>query len=186
MNIRDPVHVGTFFLLTSVALWLTLAVAQGFFLTSVPQEQDFCERWIQISEHDDAPERLAGSFSSCVEFINTLERLKYYHNLHMVKRNRVLLYVVTTAGFVISLGVFYALPKWRRASYAHDHNPFGGALVLGFLLVFSPMILGTVLPSPSRLAPDAMNRYFDSRRVDALVELEELAMEIDIQQRNNK
>lgn len=186
MNIRNPFHVGAFLLLTSVALWLTLAVAQGFFLASVPQEPDYCKKWVRIPEHVDAPERLAGSSSRCVEFINTLERLKYYHNLRMVKRNRVLLYVVMAAGFVISLGVFIALPKWRRAKYAHDHNPLGGALVLGLLLAFSPMVLGTVLPSPSRWAPDAINRYFESRRVDALVELEELAMDIDILRRNDR
>ncbi len=186
MNIRNPFHVGAFVLLTSIALWLTLAVAQGFFLTSVPQAADYCKKWVRIPDDVDAPERLAGSSYRCVEFTSSLERLKYYHNLRMVKRNRVLLYVVMATGFVVSLGVFYALPKWRRARYAHDHNPLGGTLVLGFLLAFSPMMLGKVLPSPSRWAPDAMKRYFESRRVEALIELGELAMELDIQGRNGR
>ena len=165
---------------------LTLAVSQGFFLTSVPQASHYCKKWIQIPDDVDAPERLAGSSSRCAEFISTLEKLKYYHNLRMVNRNRGLLYVVMGAGFVISLGVFYVLPKWRRTQYANKQDSVGGPLILGLILAFSPLVLGAILPSPSRWAPDAMNKYFESRRTEALIELIEIATEIDNQQRNDQ
>jgi len=90
MNIRNPFHVGFFFLITSVALWLTLAVLDGFFLRSVPQTPQYCKKWVQIPDDVDAPERLVGSLSHCAEFISTLEKLKYYHNLRVVKKHHVL------------------------------------------------------------------------------------------------
>lgn len=179
MNIRNPFQVGAFLLLFSGGLWITLAVLQGIFLTPVPQAPEYCNKWVPILDGDDAPERIAGSSSHCVEFINTLERLKYYHNLRMVKRNRILIYFVMGAGFLISLGLFYSLPKWRRASYAHDRNALGGSIVLGLLLTLSPMVLSIALPSPSQWAPDAINKYFNSQRADALLKLKEIAKEID-------
>lgn len=186
MNIRNPFHVGSFLLIAGIALWLGFAVSQGFFLKSVPQAQHYCKKWVRIPDGVDAPERLAGSSSHCEEFTSTLEKLKYYHNLRMVKRNRVLLYAVMGAGFMISLVFFYVLPKWRRASYANEQDSIGGALILGLVLAFSPMLLGAILPSPSKWAPDAMNRYFESRRTEALLELVQMATELDLQQQNQR
>lgn len=183
MNGKNPFHVAVFLLLASVTLWLTLAVSQGFFLTSVPQAQDYCKKWVPVPDDVDAPERLAGSPFSCTEFVNTLERLKYQHNLRMVERNRVLLYAVMILGFVLPVAAFYAVPKWRKAQYADEPNAFGPALLLGFLLAFSPMLLATVLPSPSRWAPDAMHKYFESRRAAALEKLTEVAIAYELQQR---
>ncbi len=173
-------------MIASIALWLALAVSQGFFLKSVPQAQHYCKKWVQIPDGVDAPERMAGSSSRCIEFISTLEKLKYYHNLRMVKRNRVLLYVMMGIGFMISLGFFYLMPKWRRSSYANEQDSIGGAIMLGLLLAFSPLLLSSILPSPSKWAPDAMNKYFESRRTEALIELVEIATELDLQQRNQQ
>ena len=103
----------------------------------------------------------------------------------MVKRSRVLLYVVMGAGLVVSLGAFALLPKWRRTQYTNNQDSIGGVLILGLILAFSPMVLGAILPSPSRWAPDAMNRYFESLRTEVLIELIETATELDIQQRNS-
>jgi hypothetical protein len=184
MNAKNPLHVAAFLLFASVALWLTLAVAQGFFLTAVPQAPDYCKNWVPIPDDVDAPERLAGSSTRCVEFVNTLERLKYYHNLRMVKRNRLLLYAVMSLGFVASVGAFFALPRWRRTPYADATNVLGLTLLLGLLVAFSPMLVRIVLPPPSRWAPDALREYFDSRRAATLEQLTEVATAHDLQQHN--
>ena len=180
MNIRNPFQVGIYFLLIGCMLWLILAVSQGFFLLSVPQAPDYCGRWVSIPDGVAAPERLAGASSSCVEFKNTLERLKYYHNLRMVKRNRILLYIVMGAGVLISLFVFCVLPKWRRSNYFDGHNNhLSGIIMLGLLTALSPILFGIVLPSPSKWAPDAVIKYIDSKETKAIQRLEELAKEID-------
>src|SRR3989344_3547835 len=183
MNAKNPFHIAAFLLLMNVALWLTLVVSQGFFLTDIPQAPDYCGKWVPIPEDVDAPERLAGSSSRCVEFVNTLERLKYFHNLRMVERNRILFYAVATLGFVLAVVAFYVLPRWRRTEYANAPNALGIALLLGLILAFTPTLLGLVLPSPSRWAPDAMNRYFESRRAVAFEQLIDLASEHELQQR---
>lgn len=179
MNIRNRFHIAIFFLLTSVALWLILAFSQGFFLLSVPQAPNYCQNLVLLPKGSDAPEYLAGSSYRCIEYINTLEQLKSDHNLRMVERNRIIYYAVMGVAVALSLGIFYAVPRWRRKHYAFEHNPLGGALILGFILSLSPIILGMVLPSPSRWTPESINKYFESRRSEALAKLTELAIKLD-------
>lgn len=103
----------------------------------------------------------------------------------MVERNGVIFYAVMGAAYALSLGIFYALPMWRRKQYAYEHSPLGGAFLLGLVLSFSPIILSAVLPAPNRLAPEAINNYFESQRTETLAELTELAIKLDKQQRND-
>jgi len=180
MNIRNLFHVGVYFLLMGLMLWLIVAVSHGIFVPSVPQAPDYCGRWVSIPDGVDAPERLAGSSSICVEFKNTFERLKYYHNLRMVKRNRILLYIVIGTSVMTSFLVFYVLPMCRKSNYFHSHSiDLAGIIGLGLLTAFSPILFGVVLPSPSKWAPDTVVKYIDSKRTMEIQKLEELSEELD-------
>ena len=180
MNIRNPFHVGGYFLLIGLMLWLILAVSQGIFLPSVPQAQDYCSRWVPIPDGVDAPERLAGSSHRCVEFRNTLEQLKYYHNLRMVKRNRIVLYVTMGAGIMTSFLLFYAIPKWRKRKYFQGSYSYASGIIgLGMLAAFSPILYGFVLPPPSKWFPDKIVKYIDSKETKEIHNLQEQAKDLD-------
>jgi hypothetical protein len=180
MNIRNPLHVGGYLLLIGLMLWLILAVSHGIFLPSVPQAQDYCSRWVLIPDGIDAPERLVGSSHRCIEFINTLERLKYYHNLRMVKRNRILLYIIMGAGIITSFLLFYAIPKWRKRKYFQGSYSYAsGVIGLGMLAAFSPILYGFVLPSPSKWFPDKIVKYIDSKEIKEIHNLQKQAKELD-------
>jgi hypothetical protein len=185
MSMKNPFHVVCFTLLGTFVLWLGHAYLAGFFITSVPQDQHYCKKWVPLPEDADGAERLAGSSVRCVEFVNRLERLKYYHNLRMVERNRILLYVVMVAGFLLSIIVFYMFPRFRGKINSWDEAPIGGILILGFLLSISHIVVGPLLPAPSRWAPAVLNDYFEARRGESLQRLTEMATERDSRQHDH-
>lgn len=177
MNIKNPFHVACFTLLGSFILWLGHTYLQGFFITSVPQDQHYCKKWVPLPEDGDEPERLAGPSVRCVEFVSRLERLKCYHNLRMVERNRILLYTDLVAGFLLASIVFYVFPRFRGKINARDGASIGGILLLGFLLPISQIVVGSLLPAPSRWAPAVLNDYFEARRGESLQRLTEMTAE---------
>jgi peptidoglycan/LPS O-acetylase OafA/YrhL len=112
MNIRNRFQVVIFFVLASFVLWLTLFSSTAYFVRPVPQHPEYCEEWVLLPKDSDAPETLAGSQHRCLYFINSLEKLKYEHNLRMVERNRIIIYTIMVIAFLSPLVFFHGLPVW--------------------------------------------------------------------------
>ncbi len=161
-------------------LWLILAVSQGILLPSVPQAQDYCSRLVPIPDGVDTPEHLAGFSQRCVEFRSTFELLKYYHNLKMVKRNSLILYIIMGIGIMTSFLFFYAIPKWRKRTYFQGGYSYAsGIICLGIWAAFSPILYAFVLPSPSKWFPDKIVKYIDSKEIKEIHKLQEQAEDLD-------
>lgn len=182
MDVKSPTQVIIFGIIFGVVLWLCLSLFHAFFIVSVPQEDNYCEKWIPIPEDIDAKEKLAGSSVACVQFISTLERLKYHHNLNMVERNRYVLYEVHTIAVLVSLMVFYLVPNLRERLIISGQTAIVGALIIGFVVGFVPYVLGGIMPAPSKWMPRALIESAENRRLEIHIRLTELAHSIDQQE----
>jgi len=176
MDISSRKQMIGFILVAGLFFYLASALWSALFIVSLPQEKDWCKEWFR-QERETRFETVL--VEECVEFNNTLEELKYYHNREMYDRNRYWGYGCILAGALLVIFVFHVIPKWRgrlNDSLLRSSETWLVALLLGFVVsVVVPLVLGWILPAPVKWFPDEIVRIAELREQEELEILKEVA-----------
>lgn len=181
MSLNKPAHVIAFAISLGIVAYLASALWSAIFIVSLPMDEDAITDAIEIETGED---RYGGVQTEWhpTEFKNTLEELKYYHNVGMQDRNRYWVYGEFILGGLVGFFVFYLIPKWRNTQ-EHQHETSGiavGSVVLGVLVVLIiPLGLSWILPPPARWFPQEIVSIAETREKEALRRLKVLAKELD-------
>ncbi|MCG8345123.1 MAG: hypothetical protein MI685_08200 [Chlorobiales bacterium] len=181
MSPNKPAHIVAFAVSLGIFAYLASALWSAIFIVPLPMEKDAIIDSIEIETGEDRYGGIQTEWHP-IEFKNTLEELKYYHNLQMRDRNRYWLYGELIVGGLIGLFVFYIIPKRRNIldnPYDTSGTAFGG-IFLGILTVLIvPFVLSWVLPPPVKWFPQEIARIAEMREKDALSRLKVQAKERD-------
>ena len=132
MSLNKPSHVIAFVISLGIVAFLASALWSAVFIVSVPMDECAIVDAIEVETGED---RYGGVQTEWrpTEFKDTLEELKYYHNVRMRDRNRYWVYGNLVVGGLLGLFVFYIIPKWRN-TLEHQYDTSGivvGSVVLG-------------------------------------------------------
>lgn len=181
MSLNKPTHVIGFALCLGVVVYPVNALWGAFFIVALPMDPDA----IVEADERDVGEDQHGRPSTVWEptkFKNTLEDLKYSHNVGMRERNRKWMYAVFAVAGLIGFFVFHVIPS-RRGTLEQQYAPGSVGLVgafLGFLAaLIVPMLLSAALPAPVKWFPKVITEVAEIRQKEALKRLEAVASEID-------
>lgn len=188
MSLNKPAHVIAYTIFLGIVAYLATALWSAIFIVSLPMDEDAITDAIEIETGED---RYGGVETEWrpTEFKNTLEELKYYHNVRMRDRNRYWVYGKLIVGGLLGLFVFYIIPKWRN-TLEDQHDTSGialGSAVLGVLVVLIvPLGLSWILPPPVRWFPQEIVSIAETREKEALTRLKVLAKELDSERNQNR
>ena len=173
MDFARPRDLLLFGAIAGVAFYLTSALWSALFIVALPQDRDWCK---------DAMEFQTGEASTdvrCVEFKNTFEELKSYHNRDMVDRNGYWVYAELIAGAFSGWFMFCRLPA-RRGMCRSVSQSSGGAVIYGMIVAMVvPLFLSWLLPAPVKWFPNQIIKYADAKVERQLNFLRELADQMD-------
>ena len=186
MSENKPWHLIAFACCLGVVVYLASALWSALFIINLPQAPDAVLDVVEITRESGRYDQWVETDVVPVGFSSTLEEHKYHHNVAMNERNRYWIYSTLIFGAFAGYVAFSLIPRWRaRAGIQCDpptasiSSAFFGAFVAG---VF-PMLLGWVLPAPASWFPRQLVEMADSRQMEALSELEQVAA---IQDRHGK
>ena len=183
-----PSHVILFAIVFGLVAYLASALWCAIFIVSLPMDEDAITDAIEIETGGD---RWRGARTEWlpIEFKNSLEELKHYHNVRMRDRNRYWVYGELIVGGFLGLFLFYIVPKWRYPQETLPHKTelaFGGALVGVCSVLIVPLVIGWVLPAPMNWFPQEIVDIANTREKEALMRLEPLARELDSEGKGNR
>jgi len=180
MSINKPVHVIIFAIVLGFFSFLASATWSAIFIVSLPMAEDAIIDAVEIETGEDRYGTIQTEWWP-IEFKNSLEELKYYHNLQMLDRNRYWLYGQLILGGLLSLCAFYIIPKWRNTLDPEDSSRVVVTSVfLGVLTVLiMPFVFGRVLPAPVKWFPQEIIDIAELRENEVLNQLKVLADKLD-------
>jgi hypothetical protein len=179
MSQNNPWHLAVFACSLGLMIYLASALWSALFIIDLPQDRDAVVDAVEI-QHEEGGRYNDYSYTESrpTKFKNTLEELKYYHNLSMLERNQYWNYGVLAFGALAGFVTFYLVPRWRGSVEVRiDPIPtaFIGGWCGGFVAMFIPMILGWILPAPVEWFPSEIREIADLRQKAALSQLEQVA-----------
>lgn len=181
MSVNRPGHIVIFAIILGLIAYLASALWSAIFIVPLPMDEDAITDAVERKTVQDRYGNVQTEWRA-IEFKNTLERLKYDHNVSMRDRNRYWVYGMLFVGGLIGLFVFYVVPKWRNTLPAESDTSgiaVGGfSLGLGVVLIV-PLLLAWLLPAPVKWFPKEIVNIADVRQKAALSRLEGLAKRID-------
>lgn len=185
MSLNKPAHMIGFVIVLGFVAYLTSALWSAIFIVSLPMDDDAITDAIEIETGED---RYGGVETEWrpIEFKNSLEELKYYHNVQMRDRNGYWVYGQLIVGGLIGLFVFYIVPKWRNTlETQHDTTGIavGGAFIGVLVVLIVPSIIGWALPAPVKWFPQEIVDIAETRQKEALNRLETLARKLDAERK---
>lgn len=181
MSLKKPVHVLCFAIVLGVTAYLASALWSAVFIVALPMDEDAITDAIEIETGEDQYGGVQTEWRP-IEFKNSLEELKYYHNVRMRDRNRYWVYGSLIVGGLIGLFVFHTIPKWRSILEPQDDATGNaiGAVIVGVLAVLVvPFIISRVLPPPAKWFPQEIRNIAETRENEALKQLESRARKRD-------
>ena len=186
MSLNKLAHVIAFAIALGIIAFLASALWGAIFIVSLPMDEDAITDWIEIETGED---RYGGVQTEWhpTEFKNSLEELKYYHNVRMRDRNGYWVYGEMIVGGLLGLFVFYIVPKWRKTQETqHGTTGFaiGGAFLGVLVVLIVPLVLSWVLPAPVKWFPQEIVDIAETRQKEALTRLEALAKELDSERKD--
>ena len=97
MSINKLKNVIGFAIALGLIAYLASALWSAIFIISLPMDQDAITDWVEVETGEN---RFSGTQTELepTGFKNTLEELKYYHNVRMQDRNRYWVYGQLTIG----------------------------------------------------------------------------------------
>lgn len=177
MSENKPWHLAVFACCLGTIVYVATALWSALFIVDLPMETDAVLA-------ADPIEREAGRYDQQVyteyvptEFKNTLEELKYHHNLGMLERNRYWFYAKLIFGAMAGYVAFCLLPRWRHSPGLQGGVPgtaVGAAFFGAFAALIIPMALGWLLPAPAEWFPQQIREIADLRQRQTLSQLEQV------------
>jgi uncharacterized membrane protein YraQ (UPF0718 family) len=183
MSENKPWHLVVFACCLGVVIYLASALWSALFIIDVPQAPDAVVDFVEIEQqvsgryYDDSYTE-----ASPTKFKNTLEELKYHHNVTMLERNRYWFYGTLIFGAFAGYVAFSLIPRWRARAGIHSGPPtsaISSAFLGAFVAAVLPMLLGWILPAPVEWFPRRICEMADARQSQALAKLEEAAARYD-------
>jgi hypothetical protein len=183
MSPNKPRHLVFFAASLGLFVYLASSLWSALFVVALPQlpdavvdaypvESEVGGRYNEHIETEGVP----------IEFKNTLEELKYYHNVRMRDRNRYWVYGILAFGALAGAFVFFVVPRWG-GTLGNEHDTTGALISGAFFGVFAalivPMILSWVLPAPVSWFPGEILEIAENRKKEMLIQLERQAAMID-------
>ena len=179
MKRHGLIRLSAVVLLGSIVFYVALPTSQGLLIISVPQTENYCLDWRPIPRDVQRPEQNAGQSEYCASFINTYERVAYYHNLGMVQRNAALLKWIHGLTIVLPIVVAVIVVRLRGRETPGESEWVHVAAISGVAVIIGGHILIKALPSPAVWAPAFVQEAIDARRLAILGELSERSRQID-------
>lgn len=120
MSLNKPWHLAVFAFGLGIFVYLASALWSAVFIVALPQPPD------AIVDSYPLERESGGRYNEQVttewvpiEFKNTLEEVKYYHNVRMRDRNQYWLHSMLAFGAFAGLCAFFLIPRWRRVLPDH-------------------------------------------------------------------
>jgi RsiW-degrading membrane proteinase PrsW (M82 family) len=181
MSLNKPIHVIAFAVVLGIIAYLASAVWSALFIVSLPMDEDAITDAVELESGED---RYGNPETEWVpiEFKNSLEELKYYHNVKMRDRNGRWVVGQTIAGGFLGLLVFFIVPK-LRGNPEQQRDATGdaiGSVFLGIVVVLLvPLVLSWLLPPPAKWFPRKIVSIAETNREEALTHLKGIARKMD-------
>ena len=180
MILNYPKQVFAIALIIGIIAYLASALWCAYFLVILPQAEDGIVDYVEKQTIDSYGDQQIEYFP--IQFKNTLEELKYYHNEQMAKKLRYWDIARLVVGGLIGICIFFVIPKFRN-KIDSDSNLLEiiavGALIGFFAVLIIPFILGTILPAPVKWFPQAIVENAKNRENETLKQLKIEAEELD-------
>ena len=188
MSLNKLAHVIAFAVSLGIVAFLASALWSAIFIVSLPMDEDAITDAIEIETGEG---RYGGVQTEWhpIAFKNSLEELKYYHNVRMRERNRYWVYGQLIVGGLFGLFVFYIVPKWRNTLDPQNDTSgiaFGGVLLGVLVVLIVPLVLSWILPAPIKWFPQEIVEIAQTREKEALTHLKALAKELDSEANGNR
>ena len=153
MDYNNTKHIILYALAGGLIFFLLSAMLSATFIVAILQDDDWCIESVerQVSEYDTVDE--------CIVYKNNLELLKHEHNQKMVTRNGYLVFGEFVLAFIVTIMLFYYIPKSRGAGPENmDGNVFFAIALFAFgISIVMPLIYGWILPPPVEWFPQVFN-----------------------------
>lgn len=164
MKFNNNRHLFVYLLSVGFMTYILTAMLSTVFIVPVKMDNGWCLEWKELEFKPDNYEKV------CVEFKNSFEETKYFHNLQMMERNEKLYSFVYLFFLFSSIFVFYFIPKWTNGSYESFSLVFLNLLVLNFIAIYIvAQIIGYILPAPADWFPQIFTEIHE-KMIDSTLE----------------
>jgi len=145
-------------LVVGFVVWNLSAIGAAIFVPVVEMEEDWCVVWWE---------------GNCVEFINSLEEDKYFHNKRMATRNAIVMTVALLIGVVWEYMIRFQIPHWKKNSPLHPYKDFFPGIFFAlwaysFWLIVVLLGCTFILPPPVDWYPDIFRDIRDAQVVQVM------------------
>ena len=183
MSLSNPWHIAPFAGCLGLVVYLANGLWSAFVVVDVPHEPGAVVDYVETTTEYEAGRYNSQEWTEAVpvRFSNTLEELKYHHNVSVGQWTSYQYYATLVVGALAGVLAFSVIPRWRRKSDAYRvSDSFVGSAFFGaFAALVVPLVLGWMLPPPVSLLPQQIREAADLRREEALSELQRQAAVID-------
>jgi hypothetical protein len=179
MSLSNPWHIAPFAGCLGLVVYLANGLWSAFVVVDVPHEPGAVVDYVETTTEYEAGRYNSQEWTEAVpvRFSNTLEELKYHHNVSVGQWTSYQYYATLVVGALAGVLAFSVIPRWRRKSDAYRvSDSFVGSAFFGaFAALVVPLVLGWMLPPPVSLLPRQIREAADQRRAEALAMLEQQA-----------
>ena len=187
MSINNITHAISFAIVFGFFAYLTSALWSAIFIVSLPMDADAVSDSIEIETIDETHGGVRYEWLP-TEFKNSLEELKYHHNVRMLNRNRYWVYGQLIIGGFIGLIVFYIVPKMRgtlETEYEKSGIACASIFFSALVVLLGQSFFSWILPAPAKWFPQRIVDIAESREREALTRLEALAKELESERKTD-
>lgn len=180
MIFDHPKQVVAIALFIGIIAYLASALWCANFLVILPQAEDAIVDYVEIQTIDSHGDQQIKYHP--IQFKNTLEELKYYHNERMVKKHRHFNIAELIAGGLLGACVFFSIAKLRNNIDSHSKSleiAGGGALIGFFAVLIISSLLSIILPAPAKWFPHTIAEIREKHENETLKQLKVSAEELD-------
>jgi hypothetical protein len=179
MSLNNPWHIAAFAGCLGLVVYLANGLWSAFVVVDLPHEPGAVVDYVETTTEYEAGRYRSQEWTEAVpvRFSNTLEELKYHHNVSVGQWTSYQYYATLVVGALAGVFVFSVIPRWRRQADAYRvFDSFVGTAFLGaFVALVVPAVLGWVLPPPLNLLPRQISEAADQRRAETLAVLQQQA-----------
>lgn len=163
MSWRSRKQVTMYIMVSGCCAYVLSVALSAIFIVALPMAPDWCRGW---HEYETGPTQTR---EVCMSFKNEFEQSKYYHNLDMVKRNKMIVYGGMVFWFGVTALLFHLIPAWKGLHNSGLGDSFVALVAMSLVTaVLVPWILSAILPPPNEWFPQVFRDMNDAQVQAAL------------------
>jgi len=159
-------NIVLYLLIGGFLFYTVSAILSAIFITPIPMDSDWCKdgEVVQIGEND--------SEFICFEFKNEWQKSIYYYNQKMIGRNKNLFWLRLFSILIITVFIFYVIPKWKRNLNVEKSKAIGSSIALSIgIVLLMPFFFSLILPPPNEWLPKIFEEINDAQINEAIRKL---------------